>query len=184
MTPIPPSFARPVHVHIRRSTTPAVSTYCLQTVLAQRFPLRNAHLCSAQGKPCGLHDPSDLCNALPVLAGCSPGYFPPENNPEACKPCGKGGYCPGGLVSPAGRISCGTLLTTSSATASDATACVTLPGVAYMQGPGTATKCSAGAYSKGGNQRNCTDCPYDLTTADVGATDVADCSALLATFTG
>lgn len=39
-----------------------------------------------------------LC--LPMLAGCSSGYFSPESDPEACEPCEEGGYCPEGLVPP------------------------------------------------------------------------------------
>jgi hypothetical protein len=85
-----------------------------------------------------------------LLAECSPGYYLVSGS---CLPCGKGGYCSGGDAS---RLSCGTYLTTKSATAAAATACTTLPGVAFMTGPATAAPCPLNTYNNGGNQRNCT----------------------------
>jgi hypothetical protein len=81
---------------------------------------------------------------------CSPGYYLES---ASCSPCGKGGYCTG---ADATRQSCGTHLTTKAATASEAAACITLPGVAYNTGPATAAPCPLYSYNAGGNHRNCT----------------------------
>ncbi|WIA41051.1 hypothetical protein OEZ86_004687 [Tetradesmus obliquus] len=102
---------------------------------------------------------------------CSPGYYLLSGS---CIPCGKGGYCSGGDIS---RLSCGTYLTTKSATASTGTACITLPGVAFMTGTSTAAPCPVATYNTGSNQRNCTECPGSLVTELEGSKSVADCSA-------
>lgn len=112
-----------------------------------------------------------------LRAACSPGYFQATALVQSCESCGHGSFCVGGTGASAVAQSCGDLLTIDSPTAADASACVTLPGVAYMQGAGTAAKCPAGSYNMGGNRRNCTDCPYGTTTAGTGATHMEVCSA-------
>lgn len=125
---------------------------------------------------------SSVLSSLPLHTSrtptaCAPGYAVPPGASAAnstCEPCGRGSSCTGG---PSPRAPCGELLTTDTDTAVAPEDCITMPGVAYMQGPGTATPCPLGTFSVGASRRNCTACPGGLTTNAPGATDLEDCAA-------